>query len=94
MVCCARPVASVTTPAINRQMHALEWGMLLLLAIIWGGSFFFNSSTIALYSTSIFARDAATAASNTFTDATTLDDRSATSGLISVVVISAVGGTG
>jgi drug/metabolite transporter (DMT)-like permease len=46
MVRCARPVASVTAPAINRQMHALEWGMLLLLAIIWGGSFFFNAVAV------------------------------------------------
>jgi drug/metabolite transporter (DMT)-like permease len=27
-------------------MHALEWGMLLLLAFIWGGSFFFNAVAV------------------------------------------------
>ena len=33
----------MNTPTINRQMHALEWGMLLLLGMIWGGSFFLNA---------------------------------------------------
>jgi len=36
----------VTGPAINRQMRALEWAMLLLLAFIWGGSFFFNAVAV------------------------------------------------
>ena len=27
---------------INRSMTPLEWGMLLLLSLLWGGSFFFN----------------------------------------------------
>ena len=36
----------MNAPAINRQMHALEWGMLLLLAVIWGGSFFLNAVAV------------------------------------------------
>ncbi len=29
------------TPAINRSMTPLEWGLLLGLSLLWGGSFFF-----------------------------------------------------
>ena len=29
------------TPPINRSMTALEWGLLLALSVLWGGSFFF-----------------------------------------------------
>ncbi|MGB1175928.1 MAG: DMT family transporter [Candidatus Puniceispirillaceae bacterium] len=36
----------MTTPTINHQMHALEWGMLLLLGVIWGGSFFLNAVAV------------------------------------------------
>ena len=36
----------MNAPAINRQMHAFEWGMLLLLAVIWGGSFFLNAVAV------------------------------------------------
>ena len=36
----------MNAPAINRQMHALEWGMLLLLGVIWGGSFFLNAVAV------------------------------------------------
>ena len=42
----AQLVASVTAPTINRQMHTFEWGMLLLLALIWGGSFFLNAVAV------------------------------------------------
>jgi len=31
-----------TKPQAQRPMTALEWGMLLALATVWGGSFFFN----------------------------------------------------
>ncbi|HEV2558969.1 MAG TPA: DMT family transporter [Microvirga sp.] len=30
------------TPALNRTMSRLEWGMLVLLSLLWGGSFFLN----------------------------------------------------
>ena len=30
-------------PTINRTMSATEWALLLALAVIWGGSFFFNA---------------------------------------------------
>jgi drug/metabolite transporter (DMT)-like permease len=30
-------------PAINRSMSTLEWGLLLSLSVLWGGSFFFNA---------------------------------------------------
>ena len=29
------------TDRANKTMSPLEWGMMLLLAILWGGSFFF-----------------------------------------------------
>ena len=29
------------SPAINRTMGIKEWGLLLALSILWGGSFFF-----------------------------------------------------
>lgn len=29
-------------PAANRPMTPIEWGMLLMLSAVWGGSFFFN----------------------------------------------------
>lgn len=29
-------------PATSRPMSLLEWGMLIALALVWGGSFFFN----------------------------------------------------
>ena len=29
-------------PPVNRTMTALEWGLLFLLSVVWGGSFFFN----------------------------------------------------
>ena len=32
--------------AINRSMGALEWGMVILLALVWGGSFFFNEIAV------------------------------------------------
>ena len=36
----------MASPPINRQMRALEWGMLALLAIIWGGSFYLNAVAV------------------------------------------------
>ena len=30
----------------NRQMGAGEWGMLLALSALWGGSFFFNEIAV------------------------------------------------
>ncbi len=32
--------------AINHSMGALEWGMVILLSILWGGSFFFNEIAV------------------------------------------------
>ncbi|TQV77810.1 DMT family transporter [Denitrobaculum tricleocarpae] len=32
--------------AINRSMGALEWGMVILLSLVWGGSFFFNEIAV------------------------------------------------
>ena len=31
----------MTTPQINQSMTPVQWGMLLALSILWGGSFFF-----------------------------------------------------
>jgi len=31
----------MAAPAVNRPMTALEWGLLLVLSVLWGGSFFF-----------------------------------------------------
>ena len=33
---------SQSAGGINQQMSAIEWGLLLLLSMIWGGSFFFG----------------------------------------------------
>ena len=33
-------------PRANRPMTALEWAMLLALATVWGGSFFFNGIAV------------------------------------------------
>lgn len=33
-------------PAINRSMAPYEWGMLLTLSVLWGGSFFFNGVAV------------------------------------------------
>lgn len=32
--------------AVNRPMTSLEWGMLLTLSVLWGGSFFFNGIAV------------------------------------------------
>lgn len=32
--------------AINHSMGALEWGMVILLSVVWGGSFFFNEIAV------------------------------------------------
>jgi drug/metabolite transporter (DMT)-like permease len=37
---------SENTSRINRAMGALEWGLLVLLSILWGGSFFFNGVAV------------------------------------------------
>lgn len=38
---------SMNQPAlVNRSMTALEWGMLLALSVLWGGSFFFNGVAV------------------------------------------------
>ena len=36
----------MNVPAINSRMRGLEWGMLLLLGVIWGGSFFLNAVAV------------------------------------------------
>lgn len=37
----------MTKPAVvNRPMTSLEWGMLLTLSVLWGGSFFFNGVAV------------------------------------------------
>jgi drug/metabolite transporter (DMT)-like permease len=33
-------------PRLNSSMTALEWGMLLTLSLLWGGSFFFNGVAV------------------------------------------------
>jgi len=35
-----------TSPAVNRPMSSPEWGMLLALSVLWGGSFFFNGVAV------------------------------------------------
>jgi len=32
----------ISTIAVNRSMTPSEWGMLLALSVLWGGSFFFT----------------------------------------------------
>src|SRR5258706_14491038 len=32
--------------AANKHMTALEWGMVIALSILWGGSFFFNGIAV------------------------------------------------
>jgi drug/metabolite transporter (DMT)-like permease len=36
-------------PFINRSMNHFEWIMLLLLSLLWGGSFFFNGMTVGSF---------------------------------------------
>ena len=36
----------MTQPGINRQMNRAEWGMLITLSVLWGGSFFFNGVAV------------------------------------------------
>jgi drug/metabolite transporter (DMT)-like permease len=33
-------------PAINKPMTPLEWGLLITLSIVWGGSYFFNAIAV------------------------------------------------
>jgi drug/metabolite transporter (DMT)-like permease len=33
-------------PAINKSMSPIEWGMLIVLALLWGGSFFLNGIAV------------------------------------------------
>lgn len=35
-----------TSVHVNRSMTLLEWGLLLTLSVLWGGSFFFNSVAV------------------------------------------------
>jgi drug/metabolite transporter (DMT)-like permease len=35
------------SPAVNRTMSAPEWGMLLSLSVLWGGSFFFTGVALS-----------------------------------------------
>jgi drug/metabolite transporter (DMT)-like permease len=35
------------TRVIQRPMNAVEWGFLILLSMVWGGSFFFNQVAVA-----------------------------------------------
>jgi drug/metabolite transporter (DMT)-like permease len=37
----------IPTAAVNRTMTSSEWGMLLTLSVLWGGSFFFASVMLA-----------------------------------------------
>jgi drug/metabolite transporter (DMT)-like permease len=34
------------TSAVKRVMGPVEWGLLLLLALLWGGSFFFSKIAV------------------------------------------------
>jgi len=34
-------------PVIQRPMNTVEWGLLILLSAVWGGSFFFNQVAVA-----------------------------------------------
>jgi len=35
-----------TTTAVKRVMGPVEWGLLLLLAVLWGGTFFFSKIAV------------------------------------------------
>ncbi len=35
-----------TSATVNRPMRAFEWGLLLTLSVLWGGSFFFNGVAV------------------------------------------------
>ena len=35
-----------TTTAVNQVMGPVEWGLLLVLALLWGGSFFFSKIAV------------------------------------------------
>jgi drug/metabolite transporter (DMT)-like permease len=37
----------MSAPATHRSMTVQEWGLLILLSIIWGGSFFFTKIAVA-----------------------------------------------
>ena len=41
-----RTLRMATSPAVNRPMTPLEWGLLLALSVLWGGSFFFNGVAV------------------------------------------------
>jgi drug/metabolite transporter (DMT)-like permease len=38
--------SATVLPAISRQMSPTEWGLILFLSVVWGGSFFFNAIAI------------------------------------------------
>jgi drug/metabolite transporter (DMT)-like permease len=42
----AGPEPTMSQPAANRPMTPMEWGMLLALSAVWGGSFFFNEIAV------------------------------------------------
>jgi drug/metabolite transporter (DMT)-like permease len=35
-----------TTTAVNQVMRPVEWGLLLVLALLWGGPFFFSKIAV------------------------------------------------
>ena len=41
--------ASAALPSVSRAMSAAEWTMLLVLALFWGGSFFFNKILLGTF---------------------------------------------
>ena len=42
----AEPMQGLRPGAISQSMGALEWGMLVTLSIVWGGSFFFQGVAV------------------------------------------------
>ncbi|MDA1089834.1 MAG: DMT family transporter [Proteobacteria bacterium] len=40
------PSSPVHKTPVNKTMRPLEWGMLVLLSVLWGGSFFFNGVAV------------------------------------------------
>src|SRR6185295_7456004 len=48
----ALPLAPLSLPmpplAINRHMTPTEWGLLIFLGLLWGGSYFYNAIALEL----------------------------------------------
>ena len=40
---------SPTQPGTNHQMSGVDWGLLLLLGLVWGGTFYFGKVALALW---------------------------------------------